>query len=92
LNNAYDALLKLNDVKLTLGGHTCSLGSDEYNMKLSIKRADAVKNYLVKKGINADVIDVEGYGETKPAFSNDTEKERAKNRRTEVKAVYTEKK
>jgi len=91
LDNVYDAFTKLNDAKLHLVGHTCSLGSDDYNMKLSEKRVSAVKKYLVQKGINADVISTEAFGESKPAFSNDTEQSRAKNRRTEIKAVYMEK-
>ena len=91
LDGVYDAFSKLNDAKLHLGGHTCSLGSEDYNMKLSLKRVNAVKEYLVKKGINADIIYTEAFGELKPAFPNDTEKERAKNRRTEIKAVYMEK-
>ncbi len=91
LDAAYDNFTKLTDAKLHLSGHACSLGSDDYNIKLSEKRVNAVKEYLVKKGINADVIDVQAFGESKPAFPNDTEKERAKNRRGELKASYWDK-
>jgi len=92
LDKVYESFGQLKDAKLNLSGHTCSLGSDKYNMKLSEKRVNAVKEYLVKKGINADVVSTEAFGETKPAFSNDTEKDRTKNRRTEIKAKYMDKK
>ncbi len=91
LDGVYEAFTKLNDAKLQLGGNTCSLGSEDYNMKLSVKRVNVVKDYLVKKGMNVDVISTEAFGELKPAFPNDTEKNRSKNRRTEIKAVYMEK-
>ncbi len=91
LDAAYDNFTKLSDAKLHLSGHACALGSDNYNMKLSEKRVNAVKEYLVKKGINADVINVQAFGESKPAFPNDTEKDRAKNRRVELKATYWDK-
>ncbi|HOI28218.1 MAG TPA: DUF6089 family protein [Melioribacteraceae bacterium] len=91
LDNVFDVFTKLNEAKLHLSGHACSLGPDEYNMKLSQKRVTAVKEYLVKKGINADIINTESFGETKPAFPNDTEKNRSKNRRVEIKANYKEK-
>ncbi|MEW6508038.1 MAG: OmpA family protein [Bacteroidota bacterium] len=92
LDNVYDAFAKLEDAKLFLSGHACSLGSDDYNMTLSTKRVNAVKDYLLKKGMNANVISTESFGETKPAFPNDKEKNRSKNRRVEIKATYKEKK
>lgn len=92
LDNVNEVFAKLQDAKLYLSGHACSLGADEPNMKLSLKRVNAVKDYLVKKGINADLITTEAFGETKPAFPNDTEKNRSKNRRVEIKANYKEKK
>lgn len=76
----------LNDnpsLKVELGGHTDNVGSDESNLILSEKRASAVVNYLVSNGITAERLSAKGYGESKPLESNDTEKGRAKNRRTE---------
>lgn len=65
-------------------GHTCSIGSDAYNQKLSERRAAAVKDYLVKKGVPAGKITTSGMGEKAPAASNKTKDGRAQNRRVEV--------
>ena len=67
-----------------IGGHTCSIGSDEYNMGLSQRRANAVKNYLSKKGIPAASMTAVGYGESQPKFDNRTEEGRRLNRRAEI--------
>jgi outer membrane protein OmpA-like peptidoglycan-associated protein len=66
-------------------GHTDSIGSEEYNMGLSNRRATAVKNLLVQRGISATRIEVVGFGETMPVASNNTEAGRQKNRRVEIK-------
>lgn len=71
------------DVYLLIIGHTCSLGSDEANQKLSERRAENVKTYLVGRGIPASKITTEGYGESRPLASNSTEEGRIKNRRAE---------
>jgi OOP family OmpA-OmpF porin len=70
--------------KIEVQGHTCSLGSDEYNMKLGLRRAEATKTYLISRGINGDMLVTKSYGESKPAFPNDTKENRAKNRRIEL--------
>ncbi len=70
-------------------GHTDSIGTDAYNQKLSVRRANAVKNYLVSKGVAADRIYVEGKGEKQPVASNKTREGRAKNRRVEIEVVGT---
>ncbi|MCB1689533.1 MAG: OmpA family protein [Halioglobus sp.] len=65
-------------------GHTDSVGSDEYNQALSIRRAAAVKAYLVSGGLSAGIIDVIGMGERDPVATNDTAQGRAMNRRVDV--------
>jgi OOP family OmpA-OmpF porin len=65
-------------------GHTDSVGSDEANLRLSLRRAEAVRNYLVTQGINPARITVDGKGESQPVVPNDTEANRAKNRRVEI--------
>jgi OOP family OmpA-OmpF porin len=68
-------------------GHTDSVGTEAYNQKLSMRRANAVKAFLVSKGIPADRVFTEGKGESKPVASNKTSEGRAKNRRVDVEVV-----
>jgi OOP family OmpA-OmpF porin len=70
-------------------GHTDSVGSDAYNQKLSVRRAEAVKAYLVSKGIEKNRIYTEGKGEKQPVADNKTKEGRAKNRRVEIEVVGT---
>ena len=70
-------------------GHTDSVGSDAYNQKLSVRRAEAVKAYLISKGIERNRIYTEGKGKTQPIASNKTAEGRAKNRRVEIEVVGT---
>ena len=78
------ALKEWGDVDVEVAGHTCSIGTEEYNLGLSLRRAEAVRNYLVSKGVSADRLTVRGYGESRPAFSNATREGRAQNRRVEL--------
>jgi OOP family OmpA-OmpF porin len=70
-------------------GHTDSVGSDAYNQKLSVKRSDAVKAYLVTKGIEKNRVYTEGKGEKQPVADNKTSAGRSKNRRVEIEVVGT---
>ena len=70
-------------------GHTDSVGTDEYNQKLSIRRSEAVKAYLVSKGVEPNRVYTEGKGEKQPVADNKTAEGRAKNRRTEIEVVGT---
>ena len=85
-----DAVGKLDGLNLEViiaVGHTDSVGTDAYNQKLSIRRAEAVKAYLVTKNIEANRIYTEGKGETQPVADNKTAAGRAKNRRVEIEVV-----
>ncbi|TKB28014.1 OmpA family protein [Desulfopila sp. IMCC35006] len=71
-------------MRVQIDGHTDSVGTDKYNQKLSERRANAVMKYLVNKvGIEANRLKAVGYGESKPAYPNDTAENRSKNRRVE---------
>jgi OOP family OmpA-OmpF porin len=72
-------------------GHTDSIGTDEYNQKLSVRRAESVKAYLVSKGVEPNRIYTEGKGEKQPVATNKTAEGRAKNRRTEIEVIGTRK-
>lgn len=76
------------NMKVRIDGHTDDKGTEAYNQKLSLRRAQAVKDYLVKSaGININRLTVKGYGETRPAYPNDSEANRHKNRRVEFTPV-----
>ena len=70
-------------------GHTDSVGSDAYNQKLSVRRSEAVKAYLVSKGVEKNRVYTEGKGEKQPVADNKTAEGRAKNRRVEIEVVGT---
>ncbi|WP_460890640.1 outer membrane protein OmpA [Ramlibacter alkalitolerans] len=70
-------------------GHTDSVGTDSYNQRLSVRRAEAVKGYLVSKGIERNRVYTEGKGEKQPVADNRTAEGRAKNRRVEIEVVGT---
>ena len=67
-----------------IAGHTDSTGPEAYNLRLSVRRARAVKEFLVKCGIEAQRLIPKGYGEDRPLASNETKEGRRKNRRVEV--------
>lgn len=74
-------------LSLQIGGHTDSSGSDQYNQKLSQRRADAVRTYLISKGVDASHMVAKGYGESQPISSNESPEGRADNRRVEFKLL-----
>ncbi|MHB1143534.1 MAG: OmpA family protein [Thiobacillus sp.] len=78
------ALETWGNVNIEVAGHTDSRGSDKYNMSLSQRRAEAVRNYLISKGIAADRLSAKGYGESQPVADNATDEGRFKNRRVEL--------
>ena len=85
-----DVMTKYPDLKITLEGHTDNVGKLAYNERLSQRRVDAVKKYLVEKfGIEAARLNAKGYGSIRPIASNATKAGRQKNRRVEAAAEYT---
>jgi len=87
LDNLASSLSDFGDSKLLLVGHTDSQGSDDYNLSLSRRRADAVANYLESQSVSASRVQTNGRGEGEPIASNDTDAGRQQNRRVEV-AIY----
>lgn len=87
LSNVKKLLDENPNLILEMSGHTDSDGSEAYNMRLSEKRAKAVKSWLVDNGVDPNRLAAVGYGESQPAASNSTENGKAKNRRTEMKIL-----
>ena len=81
---AYRPLLRQNVAHMNIIGHTDSTGPEAYNQKLSERRAMAVQEYLVEKGVRASRLSAKGYGEAMPVASNDSKEGRAENRRVEL--------
>lgn len=74
-------------MEIEIAGHTDNVGDKNANLKLSQERAEAVRAYLIKQGIDANRITAKGYGDTKPVADNSTDKGKQQNRRTEVKII-----
>ena len=83
LNMILQVLKDNPEIKFEVGGHTDSDGADDYNLKLSQQRADAVKDQLIKMGVEASRLSAKGYGETKPISDDTTLEGKANNRRVE---------
>jgi len=87
LDSVAASLVAWSEVRVEVEGHTDSTGSDAYNLELSQRRAEAVRDYLVGKGVDAARLAAKGYGETQPITQNDTAEGRARNRRVELKKL-----
>ncbi|WP_448566065.1 OmpA family protein [Thalassotalea ganghwensis] len=87
LNDIAKVLAKYEKTLLSIEGHTDNTGSDQYNQTLSMKRAQSVKDYLVKQNIIENRLKVTGFGESQPIVSNDTPSNRALNRRVEIQII-----
>lgn len=74
-------------IRIEIQGHTDNVGSEEDNLSLSQARADAVRDYLIDRGMTEDRIEAKGYGESMPVSGNITDEDRARNRRTEFKIL-----
>ncbi|AWM12736.1 hypothetical protein DI487_01850 [Flavobacterium sediminis] len=79
-----------NDTNIIIYGHTDSSGNDDYNMTLSVKRAESVKNYLIAKGLSGSRFEIVGMGETEPIDTNETKESMANNRRVEFAIIANE--
>jgi len=84
LDEATSTMNQHGDIRVRIEGHTDSVGSDDYNLRLGQRRADAAERYLVSRGIDATRLSTVSFGESKPAASNDTAEGRAENRRVEL--------
>ena len=87
LREAATILKENSTLKVSVEGHTDAIGSEEYNLKLSLRRANAVKQFLIKEGIPESRLTTRGLGESQPIASNDTDDGRAQNRRVELKPI-----
>jgi outer membrane protein OmpA-like peptidoglycan-associated protein len=87
LDKVAETLIDYNQTVIQVAGHTDSTGSRDYNMKLSERRANSVKNYLVSRGVPAQRLDTIGAGPDYPVADNSTEAGRAENRRVELTIV-----
>jgi OOP family OmpA-OmpF porin len=83
LNETFKVFLMNPALRVLVNGHTDSIGSEAYNQRLSEKRAKAVLDYLVGRGIDPSRLKAVGHGESRPIASNETEEGRARNRRVE---------
>ncbi|MGI8892224.1 MAG: OmpA family protein [Bacteroidia bacterium] len=84
IRNLAETLKKYEDTNILIEGHTDSTGEDDYNQKLSERRANSVSGYLKSNGVAGNRITTVGYGENQPVATNDTEAGRTENRRVEV--------
>lgn len=87
LNRLVILMKKYPKLVLEISGHTDNVGDEDYNQKLSLQRADAVVNFIINNGVEANRLVSKGYGFSKPISTNDTEEGRQQNRRSEIKVI-----
>ena len=87
LDQLVDFMSQNSTLKIEIAGHTDSDGSEEFNQTLSEGRAQSAVNYIIEKGVDQNRLVAKGYGETQPLFENDTEQNKANNRRVELKVI-----
>ncbi len=87
LNKIADIMVRYPQTQILIVGHTDSIGSERYNLDLSLRRANAVADYLIRHGVARTRLGTEGHGELEPLASNDSAAGRARNRRVEVFVV-----
>ena len=89
LSRVVGVLLTSNGYKVQIFGHTDDIGTAEYNEKLSLRRAEAVRNYLVEAGLDPSIVTVKGFGKSNPLVKGTSTEARAKNRRVEIGIIDT---
>lgn len=87
LDDVAEIMLKNKDVTFSVSGYTDDVGSEEYNLKLSERRANEARNYLIERGVETDRVSAKGYGKIDPTYSNETAQGKQLNRRVEIKSV-----
>lgn len=90
LDNISEMLLDNPNLHITIDGHTCSMGTDEYNLYLSERRTASISRYFLEKGVLATCLENNGYGESRPKVPNTTEANREMNRRVEFELTELE--
>jgi len=87
LNDLVEVMKLKPTLTIEIAGHTDNVGTPDLNLKLSIDRANAVRDYIVKNGVSGTRVLAKGYGDTEPVADNSTEKGKQENRRTEVRII-----
>ncbi len=87
LNKIAEIMNRYPKTQIVVVGHTDNVGSEQYNLELSLRRANAVGDYLIMRGVSTSRMGTEGHGEMEPIASNDTASGRAQNRRVEIFVV-----
>jgi peptidoglycan-associated lipoprotein len=90
LDEAVNAMRQDPTLRLTIEGHTCNIGTAEYNLALGNRRATAVREYLVSRGIGTDRLNTVSYGEERPKYDNSREETRRLNRRAALTVRLTQ--